>query len=190
MSNKIIKRKAEELLGYGMPKQQVFDSLMVEHPEAKLKKVAEILRYMPTLQARERYRNLHIALMVVIVVSAVLRVLRPVLENAIRMDQATAYVSLVPIATILVGWTIYRWQGQVLMWVGWANIASLGTFVKNSAVFARGDADAWYIAFTALPVLIGALSLLLVWLAFPGYKVEKDSLGGPERVVFQEERTI
>ena len=42
-------------------------------------------------------------------------------------------------------------------------------------------------AFAALPVLIGVLSLVLVYFAFPGYKVEKDPLGGPERVVFREE---
>lgn len=182
--SKAIRAKALEYLSFGMPKQAVFDTLVVEHPESKPKKIAETLRYMPTLVARQRYRGLHIALMAVIIASAALRVLRPVLQDAIRMDQATAYLSLVPIATLLVGWTIYRWQGQVLMWVGWANIASIGTFVKQSAVFARGDADPWFIVFTALPVVIGILALLLVWLAFPAYQEAKDPMSGAVRYVF------
>ena len=187
---KAIKRKAEEHLSYGLPKQQTYDLLMAEFPEAKPKKVAELLRYMPSQDARERFGAIHRWLLITIALSAVLRIVHPLLDADYDWGKGFKYVSLVPIATVLVGWSIYRWQGQVLMWVGWGNVASLGTFVKHSNIFARGDADPWFIAFTALPVVIGVLALLLVWLAFPGYKVEKDPLGGPERVVFKEDRMI
>ncbi|MCW5900524.1 MAG: hypothetical protein KIT10_14765 [Flavobacteriales bacterium] len=187
MARKAIKRKASELLGYGLPKQQAFDLLMAEFPDAKPKKVAEALRYMPTLHVRERYGKLHLLLLAVILAHALLRLL-PTLLN-VEVDFANTYrlIGLVPLATLLLGWSIYRWQGEVMMWVGWANVAALGTVVSKSHVFARGEADALYIASIALPVLVGVLALLLVYLAFPGYKVEKDPMGGPVRVVFREE---
>lgn len=162
---------------------------MAEFPEAKPKKVAEALRYMPSLQARERYRMLHLGLLSAIALLALVRVAPPLLSTDLEWLNFHRLQGLVPFATLLLGWSIYRWQGQVLMWVGWANVATIGTVVSKSYVFARGEADAFYIASIALPVLVGVLALLLVYLAFPGYKVEKDPLGGPERVVFREEHT-
>lgn len=187
MGMKAIKKRVTELLGYGLPKQQTYDLLMSEFPEAKPKKVAEVLRYMPSSQARERYGNVHRALLLTIALLAVLRIAHPLLDPDYDWANAFKYVSLVPIATVLVGWSIYRWQGQVLMWIGWANLASIGTFVRHSAKFASGNADPWFVAFAALPVLIGVLALVLLYFAFPGYTVEKDPLGGPDRVLFREE---
>lgn len=185
MGMKAIRKKAEELLGYGLPKQQAYDLLMTEFPEAKPKKVAELLRFMPSQQARERFGNVHRALLLTIALHAVLRIIHPLLDADYDWASGFKYVSLVPIATVLVGWSIYRWQGQVLMWIGWANLASIGTFVRHSAKFASGNADPWFVAFAALPVLIGVLSLVLVYFALPGYKLEKDPLGGPDMVVFK-----
>lgn len=189
MGMKAIRKKAEELLGYGLPKQQTYDLLMAEFPEAKPKKVAELLRYMPTQQARERYRALHLALLAVIAASAALRILRPVLNDAIRLDQATAYLSLVPIATVLVGWSLYRWQGQVFEWVGWANVAGAFGMVKAWKVFLSGGSEPWNALLSVLTVAIGVLTLFLAHKVFAKPMVEKDPLGGPVRVVFREEHT-
>lgn len=184
MSSKAIKRKAEEHLGYGLSKQQVFDLLMAEHPEAKPKKVAGMLRYMPSLQARERYRNHHAALLGIIALSAALRVLPPVLLNGVRLDQPTAYLSLVPIATLLVGWTIYRWQGEVFEWVGWGNVFSATTLLSALGALAKGQGDPWDIVSSALSAGIGLLSLYLARQVFKKPREEKDPLGGPKRYVF------
>jgi hypothetical protein len=190
MSNKAIRTKAEELLSFGIPKQQVFDNLLLQFPEARPKKVAEVVRYLPALQARERYRSVHVALLITIVLSAVLRIVYPLLDPDYDWANGFKYVSLVPVATVLVGWSIYRWQGQVLTWVGWGNLATAGSLVKQLAKFAGGEADLWNVAVAAMPVLIGVLALMLVYGAFPGYKVEKHPMGGPDRVVFREEHTI
>ncbi|MBK9149289.1 MAG: hypothetical protein IPM12_15895 [Flavobacteriales bacterium] len=182
--NKAVRNKAKELLGFGMPKQAVFDTLVLEHPEAKPKKIAELLRYMPTQWAREKFRNAHWALLGIIALSAGLRVLRSLLEKDIQFDQATAYLSLVPIATLLVGWSLFRWQGQVFEWVGWGNLLSATTLLNALSAAARGEGDAWTIALSALSVCIGALSLYLARSAFAKPKEEKDPLGGPVRHVF------
>ncbi len=182
--SKALRKKATELLGFGMPKQAVFDTLVLEHPEAKPKKIAELLRYMPTQWAREKFRNAHWALLGIIALSAALRVLRSLLEKDIQFDQATAYLSLVPIATLLVGWSLFRWQGQVFEWVGWGNLLSATTLLNALSAAARGEGDAWTIALTALSVCIGALSIYLARNAFAKPKEEKDPLGGPVRYMF------
>ncbi|MBL7963750.1 MAG: hypothetical protein JNM31_07875 [Flavobacteriales bacterium] len=190
MSSKAIKRKAEEHLGYGLPKQQAFDLLMAEFPEAKPKKVAEVLRYMPTQWARQRYRALHLALLALIAASALLRVAGPMWQNAIRWDMPSAYLSLVPIASLLVGWSIYRWQGQVFEWVGWGNVFGATGLVSALGALVKGNGDPKTILASALTAGIGALALYLAHKVFAKPKVEKDPLGGPDRVVFPEEQSF
>ncbi|MFN8349835.1 MAG: hypothetical protein U0U25_00025 [Flavobacteriales bacterium] len=187
---KEIRTKAEELLSFGIPKQQVFDHLLLEFPEAKPKKVAEVVRYLPSLQARERYGSVHRGLLITIALSAVLRVAHPLLDPHYDWASGLKYVSLIPIATLLVGWTIYRWQGQVFAWVGWGNVASAGSLIKQGGKLFSGEADPWNIAFAAFPVLIGLLALVLAYGVFAGYKRETDPLTGVERVVFREEPAL
>lgn len=191
MGMKAIGKKAEELLGYGLPKQQAYDLLMAEFPEAKPKKVAELLRHMPSLQARERFRALHHALLVVVVASAALRILRPVLNDAIRLDQATGYLSLVPIATVLVGWSLYRWQGQVFAWVGWGNLLGAFGLLDELNLLVKDGGDPWSLSGRFLGVVIGAITLYLSYRVFAKPKEEKDPLGqGPVRYVFPEEGVV
>lgn len=190
MSNKAIKTKAEELLGFGLSKQQVFDNLMLEFPEARPKKVAEVLRYMPSQRAREHYRTLHFVLLGAIAASAVLRIARPVLQDGIRMDQATAYLSLVPIATLLLGWSILRWQGQVFGWVGWGNIVGAFSLLDEFSHWVKDGADHWAFATKLLSVTIGAMALYLAYRVFTKPNVEKDPMTGVERVLFREEGLV
>ncbi|MEX1132979.1 MAG: hypothetical protein WEC15_07130 [Flavobacteriales bacterium] len=191
MSNKAIKLKAEEHLSYGLPKQHAYGLLMAEFPEAKPKKVAEVLRYMPTLQARERFRSLHFALLGIILASAALRVLPPILQGTIRMDQATSYLSLVPIATLLVGYSIYRWQGQVFEWVGWVNVLGVAGVLKGIPAFLNGGGNLEDTSQSMLSFTIGALMLYLTYKVFAKPKVEQDPMGqGTKRYVFAEEGMV
>ena len=182
--NKAIRNKAKELLGFGMPKQAVFDTIVIEHAEAKPKKVADMLRYMPTQWAKERYRKEHLILLGLIAASALLRIIGPVLKDAIRWDMPTAYLSLVPIASLLVGWSLYRWQGQVFEWVGWGNVFSAAGLIGGLGAFVKGNGDLKSIMADALSAGIGALTLYLAHKVFAKPRVEKDPLGGPDRFVF------
>lgn len=182
--SKVVRAKAKEYLGFGMPKQAVFDALVVEHPEVKPKRIAEVLRYMPTEWAKERYGAMHRALLGLITLSAVLRLAGPLWQNTIRWDMPTAYLSLVPIASLLVGWSIYRWQGQVFEWVGWGNVFGATGLISALGALAQGNGDLKVIVASALTAGIGALALYLAHMVFTKPKVEKDPLGGPERFVF------
>ncbi len=187
MSNKAIKAKVRELLDFGLPKQQVFDNLMLEFPATKPGKLAEWLRYMPSLSARERYRNLHLGLLAIIVLSAAVRVLRQVLHGGVHLDQATAYLSLVPIATLLVGWSLYRWQGQVFEWVGWGNLMGVFGLFKGLNLFVKDGGDPWALSARLLGVAIGAIALFLAHKVFAKPKKEKDPMTGAVRMLFPQE---
>jgi hypothetical protein len=182
--SKAVRTKAKELLGFGMPKQAAFDTLVLEHPEVKPKKIAETLRYMPTAWSRERHRTTHLALLGLIALSALLRLIGPMLKEDVRWDVPTAYLSLVPIASLLVGWSIYRWQGQVFEWVGWGNALGAAGLLSAVRALAEGRGEAGSIAANALSAAIGVLALVLAYRVFAKPKVEKDSLGGPDRYVF------
>ncbi len=181
---KAIKRKADELLGYGFTHQQVLDQLMAEHPEVKPKKIAEHLRYRPSLQAREQYRGLHQVLLAIIVLSAALRVWHASIGRQFTLDQPTAFITLVPIATLLVGYTIYTWQGHVFQWVGWGNLLGITALIKAVRAMANGIPPDGEVLLSVLSVSIGAISLFLFTKAFPKYRKEKDPMSGQERYVF------
>jgi len=188
MSNKAIQRKADELLGYGMSKQQVFDNLMLEFPEAKPKKVAELLRYRPTLWSRERYRGMQLALLALIALSALLRVMGPVLQGTIRMDMPTTYLTLVPIASLLLGYSMYRWQGEVFEWVGWGNALGAFGLVEEIRHFDMEATDLGDFSMKLMSVAIGALSLYLARKVFAKPDLLKDPMGSASpRYVFPEE---
>jgi hypothetical protein len=177
MSNKAIRTKVDELLGYGMTKQQAYDNLMLAFPDARPKKVAEVLRYRPTLWSREHFRNVHRALMALIAAAALLRIAGPLLQDGVRMDMATAYLSLVPIATLLLGYTLYRWQGEVFEWVGWGNVVgALGLMGAVRRVVSDGE-EPWDLLMKLLSVAIGVIALYLARKVFAKPDLVKDPGG-------------
>ncbi|MBX2980595.1 MAG: hypothetical protein KF905_15010 [Flavobacteriales bacterium] len=190
MSKKAIKNKAKELLGYGLSKQQTYDLLMSEFPEAKPKKVAEELRYMPTLQAKAQYRELHRLLLAGIVLLAAIRVVPVLVDVDFAWERSYRLVGLVPFASLLLGSSIWRWQGQVFQWVGWMNVIGVGATIKALTELYNGNGNGMQAAQSAVSVGIGALALYLAYRVFAKPKVDKDPLGGPDRVVFQEEGTM
>jgi hypothetical protein len=188
MSNKQMRTKVDELLSYGMSKQQVFDLVVVEFPEVKPGKVAEHVRYRPTLWARERYRTAHLGLLALIVCSAVWRVIAAVMEHGVKLDQASAYVALVPIASILVGYVIHQWHGQVFEWVGWGNVLSAFGLFKGFRTLFEDGADHGVLALKVMAVAIGALSLYLARKVFAKPMQQKDPMGqAPPHYVFAAE---
>lgn len=187
MGRTTIRRKADELLGYGYSKQRVVELVLLELPHEKPRQVAKVVRYRPTILARERYNGVHTALMLVIVLYGTLRVLKPVMEG---VDWSSAYrlFSLAPIATVLLGWSIYRWQGQVFGWVGWVNVMGLASLPSAIPGTLAGDGDPWKLSFSVLSISIGGMALYLAHRVFPKFKEERDPLGiAPSRYVFPEE---
>lgn len=187
MAGSDVKRKARELLDYGIPKQQVFDILSAEFPAAKPKQVAEELRFMPELAARERYGGLHRALLAAVVLYAGLRVARPLLAPDFDWNSTYRLIGLVPIATLLLGYSLYRWQGRVFQWVGWLNALGAMGMLKEWGAWLGGKGEPWSVAISTASVAIGALSLYLAHRVFAKpRKVEDPARPGTPRYLFPE----
>lgn len=188
MARKNLKREADELLGYGYTHQQAFDQLVIEFPDKKPKKVAELLSNRPSLEARQRYRTLHLLLLAIIALNAVLKVMHTWDPVEIERGFSYRWINLVPIATVLVGYTLYVWQGEVFRWIGWVNaVAGLG-LLRHLSRLSSGHFDPWDATFDSLSFSIGLICLFLQYRAFPKYKEHKDPLGGLPTFVFQQEQ--
>lgn len=187
MGKKEIRNRAEELLGQGYGKQQAFDHLRAEFPEAKPKRLAEVLRFMPTEMDQERYGGWQRTLLVVIALHALFRIFVEYAVRPVAQDGLYRYVLLVPIATALLGWSILRWRGQVFHWVGWMNVLGGMGLGQTLNGWAEGNLAVQPIVDGALTLAIGLLSLYLAHRVFPKYSLRKDAMGQAQpQILFHE----
>jgi len=188
MDRKSIRKQAEERIGLGYTRQHVFDELMLEHPGEKPKKIAEVVRYIPSLAAREHYGTYQQGLLAAIIAFAVLQLARPVLDGEFNGAGAFTLIRLLPFATIFLGIAVYRWRGEVLPWLAFINGMTVFTLMNDLSELAKGSVDPWEFSRHGLSVLIAALAWYLSANMYPKYKEEKDPLGQmPPRIVFPPE---
>lgn len=188
MDMKRIRKQAEERFGFGYTRQHVFDELMLEYPGAKQKKIAEVVRYIPSIAARERYKAYHQGLLAAIVAYAILQLARPLLDGEFDGPGTMKYFRLLPIATIFLGIAVYRWRGEVLPWLAFMNGISVFALMSDLKALAGGSVDPWEFARHVLSVTIAALAWYLLSKMYSKYTEEKDPLGQmPPRIVFPPE---
>ncbi len=186
MAQKKLKQEVEEMLDMGFSHQQAFDQLVLQHPEAKPKKIAELLRHRPSRVAKERYRTLHHVLLALVAISAALRLWMAFDGRTIDAEHAWRLVGLVPFATLFMAYALYNWDGQHFQWVGWMNmLGAVGVLRMMRHVVSEGHVAQGEVG-SIVAVVIGALALYLHGNAFPKYSYHKDPMGGPGRHVFQE----
>lgn len=172
-------------LGYS--RQQTFDLLQADNPGVKPKRLADILRNRPTLLDRERHQGTLNLMLAIMVLYAVLSVVHEFQSDEFRWMGSKRYLMLVPVATILLGWSVYRWQGRVFRWVGWMNLLGAISLFGTYTAFMAGEGDPWRVVLDSLSVAIGGLALYLAIKVFPKYSEQPDPLGGAKRYVFPEE---
>ena len=187
MRTRAFREQANELLQLGYSRQQAFYILQADNPGVKPKRLADILRNRPTLLDRERHQGTLNLLLAIMFVYAVLSVVHEFQRDEFRWMGSTRYLMLVPVATILLGWSVYRWQGQVFRWVGWMNLLGALSLIGTYTAFMAGEGDPWRVVLDTLSVAIGGLALYLAIKVFPKYSEQPDPLGGTRRYVFPEE---
>ena len=186
MARKKLKQEVEEMLDMGFSHQQVFDQLVLQHPEAKPKKIAELLKHRPSRAAKERYKTVHQMLLALVVVSAALRIWTAFGHRTFDMEHPWRLIGLVPFATLFMAYALYRWDGQHFQWVGWMNmLGAVGVLRMLPHVVSEGHVAQGEVG-SIMAVAIGALALYLHSKAFPKYSYHKDSMGGPGRHEFEE----
>lgn len=187
MEKRKIEEQADELLGFGFAHQQVYEQLRLEHPELKPKKIAEVLANRPSAEARRRFAKLHLALLVLIALNAVVKLAQSWDPQVLSRGFSYGWISLVPIATVLVGYGLYRWKGELFGWIGWVNLASGLSLIGQLRHLADGRMDPWALSLSAIALAIGLITIYLSRKAFPQYEKVKDPLGGPSTYLFQQE---
>lgn len=95
--------------------------------------------------------------------------------------------TVIPVGTILMGYSLHRWRAPVMRWVGWGNLVSIIPLVSAMLPTMRHGAgiDAQIIN-SAMAVALGAIALLLYKRAFPSYRVERDARTGTAHYIFRE----
>ena len=190
MARQDLKQDVQDLLDVGFSHQQAFDQLVLQHPEAKPGKIAELLRHRPSRVAKERYRTLHQVLLVLVAASAALRVWAAFSERGLDAQPAWRFIGLVPFATLFMAYALYRWDGRHFQWVGWMNIlGAAGVLRILPHVVSRGSISTGELG-SIIAVAIGALALFLHSKAFPKYGFRKDPMGGPGQHVFTDRMEV
>lgn len=188
MNAKKIRERAEERAGYGYSRQHIFDELVMEHPEEKPERIAKVVRYVPSLAAREHFKTYHQGLLACVIGYALLQVLRPFMVGEAEVETSWRTFRVLPFATIFLGIAVYRYRGEVLQWLAFINGLQVFALLADLKEFTTGRIDAWSFAQHALCVAIAALAAYLAWRMYPNYTKEKDPLGNrPPRIVFPSE---
>lgn len=188
MDRKRIRKEAEERISYGFSRQHVYDELALQYPEVKPKKLAEVVRYIPSLAAREHYKQAQQALLYAVIATGVVSLLKPILSGEFNELALGKVIRFAPIATIFLGFSVYRWRGEVYQWLGFVNLmSSLGLLAGMSSIMS-GEADPWSLINGGLALAICVLAFHLHRDLFPKYTEEKDPLGNMRpRIVFPPE---
>ena len=188
MKRKRIRQLVEERIGFGYARQHVFDELVLEHPEVPPERVAKVVRYIPSLAAREHFRVPQQALLAAIVATGLIDLLVPLWSDDLSTMGTARMLRLLPIATVFLGFAVYRWRGEVLPWLAIINGFSAFAVVEDLSELAKGNVVTWDFAQHLLSLLIAVLAFYLSLRLYPKYTVVKDPLGRmPDRFVFPPE---
>lgn len=188
MGSEQLRKEVEERIGFGYTRQHVFDELVLAHPEVKPKKIADLVRYVPSLAARMHYRTQQQALLVCIGASTGLEVVRAFDDETLADMSAFRLIRLLPLATLFLGVAVYRWRGEVYQWLGMVNLIGGLHFLSDLAELFGGSVDTGRTIADGLSLAICVLAWYLGHYLFPKYSMDKDPLGRmKDRAVFPPE---
>jgi hypothetical protein len=183
-----IRKLAEERIAMGYSRQHIQDELVMMHPEAKPKRIAEVLRYLAPEATRVHFRTYQQLLLAAVILTGALAFGQAVDSALAEELKPWRWFRVIPIATLILGYALYKWRGESLWWLAILNgSAALGsTSALNDLL--NGEPDPWTLSHKAMNLLICILAGHLAYRAFPKYEVDKDPLGvAPPRYVFPPE---
>ncbi|MEO8733013.1 MAG: hypothetical protein ABI373_01645 [Flavobacteriales bacterium] len=168
MGKREIRKAVEAKIELGYSRQHAFDEMRLERPETDLKRLADAVRYVPSLSARQHYRVEQGALLAVIAASALLQFIHaPEILQGQAVDAKTILLAI-PVASIALGIGILRYHAQLYRWL--AILSMYGIFRRMGVVHVE-EMDAWTIAHYALTVASAALAFFLHTRLASNYRV-------------------
>ena len=185
MKKELIGKRAHELIGLGYTRQHVYDMIIAEHPTAKPKRVADVVRYIPPITTRDHLRAPQQALLAVILTYAVLEIARRVIDIGFDRENMFDWFRVMPIATVFLGFAIFKWKGEAYGWLAFFNLMSGLGILKVFMHAKEGTIDPWDVTAQVLSLIIAGLAWYISEKAFKKYTVEKDPNAiMPPRITF------
>jgi hypothetical protein len=158
MGKKDIRKAVEAKIELGYSRQHAFDEMRLERPEPGVKRLADIVRYVPSLAARQRYRVEQGALLAAIAASALVQFIHSPSIYGVQAVDAKAILYAIPLASIAMGVGIHRYHAKLYKWLGFLSV--YGIF-RRMGVMRFEEMDAWMIAHYALAAAIAGLAFFL-----------------------------
>lgn len=153
MTKKELRRESFRLMQEGKSKQEAFEALLpvAGHTADEL---ADVIRFVPSPRAREKYLPAHIILVIALVITVLLKALAAVgmFMEDLRVS-SLLLVILLPALNILFCYQLITWQGSAYRMVA---ILGLMSVLRPFAVFIRNP------DVLMLPELILVLAIIIL----------------------------
>lgn len=169
MTRKELRKAAEQMVQAGMGRQQVFNELRVQSglPEEK---VAQVVRYVPSLESRERYMTAQAMLIGLLVLTIVIK-LGIALLQVIQVGLAwTPFIFLLPLINIALLYGVVTYRGRAYHFVG-----LFAFFTLTRIVFDLNSSTSWFVwVDVAIAAALLGLGYFLNSKMVPGYQEVKE----------------
>lgn len=182
MGKKDIRRAVEAKIALGYSRQHAYDEMHLEHPEVSSKKLANMVRYTPSLAARQRYRTEYGALLVTVGMYVLLPVIHSLTTPGRQALFGHGMFAAFPFAMVGMGIAIARYRLQVLPWLIVITLFSLLRVYNHQYEILE---DIWAIARYVLAAIIAGLSILLYLKLASNYTMDRTFT--PPQVIFPQE---
>lgn len=182
MRKQAIQKAVDAKIALGYSRQHAYDELRLEYPEASSRKLANLVRYTPSLAARQRYRTEHGALLM----ATGLHVLLPVMHVFAMPGRQSLFgqglFAAIPFAMIGIAIAIARYRLHVLPWLIVIALLSLFRGYNHQEEVLQ---DTWTIVAYVLTAIIAGLSILLHQRLASNYAMDRNFT--PPHAIFPQE---
>lgn len=132
MKKKEIKTLAEQKIKEGKSRQETLEEIKLENPDAKTTEVTNIVRYIPTLVNREKYKKLNNTLLILIGISILLKI---ILGLEIVLTNGTKWIPmlvLIPLINIYFFYQVSKYNGGIYKALALITVLSFLRTISNS----------------------------------------------------------
>ena len=152
MTKRELRKKAQDKIVEGKSRQQVFEEMKAEHA-TRIAEIVKIVRFMPSLATREKYKTYHILLLTFLGISIALKivaVLPMIIEHGINW---LPVLLLLPVINLLLIIMVASYNGQAYKLVA---ILSFIGVVRSLGELGKVAFDPWMlVGFGLAGALIG-----------------------------------
>lgn len=183
MTKRSVRKEANALIQEGLGRQQIFDTLNAQGTGMEVEALANLVRYMPSLATRAKYRVAHATLLILLWISAVSKSLFGVGMALERGWSQLPFAILLPAITIVLAIGIAMYRTRAYHTVAFVTIIGL-VRMSTRTTWSEADLGTW------VGLCFSASMVGLAWYLFTkmasNYEVH-DAPDGSKRIAFPPE---